>query len=96
MGEKVHKASEEIRGKIDKACKEVVMQDEVTKMRDNYQKQLVTARQNLTTVKQQTVFWESKINQLAGGIATCNDIIQKSQKVKRLELESGNNKEPQK
>lgn len=88
--------SEEAKEKINQVCKEVVMQDEVTKMRDGLQEQLTQARQKLTQARQQVTFWEAKINQIAGGVATCNQIMQKSQKVKKLELESDNSKEPKK
>lgn len=85
-----------LKEKIAQACKQVVLQDEVTKMRDQLQKQLAMARQEFANTKQRMTFWEAKINQIAGGIDTCNQIMQKSQKTKKLELESDNSKEPKK
>lgn len=99
MNREVHKvkeSSKEIKDKIAEACKQVVLQDEVVKMRDGLQKQLAQARQQFANAKQQVAVWEAKINQIAGGVATCNQIMQKSQKTKRLELESDNSKEPKK
>lgn len=78
-------AGKNIKDKIAKACKQVILQEEVIKQKQQIGQQLAQARQQL-------VFWDTKIKQLSGALANCNAILAKSQKAKVLELESDNTK----
>lgn len=84
----------EIKDKIAEVCKEVVLQEEVAKLKQQIQQKLTQAGQQLIQARQQIKLWENKIYELSGSLATCNAILEKSQKAKTLELESDNtNKE---
>lgn len=85
----------EIKDKVAKVCKEVVLQEEIAKLKQQIQQQLVQAKQQLIRARQQVNLWEVKIHQLSGSFATCNAILEKSQKAKVLELE-GDNIKPRK
>lgn len=79
------KIDSEIKDKIAKVCKQVVLQEEIIKLQQQLQQQLTQAREQL-------IFWDTKIKQLSGALANCNVILEKSQKAKTLELEGDNTK----
>lgn len=73
----------QIKDGIDKACRKVVLQEEILKLKQQ-------CEQQLTQAKQQLIFWDTRVKQLTGSLANCDAILAKSQKVKTLELESDN------
>jgi len=83
------KEIDKIKDKIAKVCKEIVLQEEIIKQKQQIEQQLAQARQQL-------VFWDTKIKQLSGALANCNAILEKSQKAKVLELEGDNTKPKEK
>lgn len=84
-----------IKDKIAEACRQVILQEEVVKLKQQIQQQLTQAGQQLIQARQQVKLWENKIHELSGRLGTCNAILEKSQKAKVLELE-GNNTKPEK
>lgn len=81
--------SEEVKKQLDQVCKQVVLQEEIIKQKQQIEEQLAIA-------KQQLVSWDTKIKHLSGALANCNAILEKSQKAKTLELESDNTKPKEK
>lgn len=73
---------------IKEVVQKVVLEEEVTKLKQQTEKQLTQARQQLT-------IWDTRVKQLTGSLAGYNSILEKSQKAKSLILES-NNTEPKK
>lgn len=87
--------TKDIKGKIAEVCKEVVLQDEIVKLKQQLQQQLPQAKQKFDQARQAMTIWSNKIHELSVSIATCNTILENSQKVKTLELE-GDNTKPEK
>lgn len=81
---------EKIAEKIDQACREVVLGEEVVNLKKQLGQQLGEAKQNLAVAQRQVIVWEARVQQVTGSLATCNTLMGKKQKPKSLILESGN------
>lgn len=55
--------------------KEIILKEEIEKLRTETEKQLDYARQ-------QTIFWNKKMQQLTGSLAICNVLLKKTKEEK--------------
>lgn len=67
------KGSNKIKEKIAKVSQQVVLQEEIEKLKQELEQQLAQARQ-------QVAFWSKKMNETLGGLAVCNVLVKKAQR----------------
>lgn len=77
---KTKKSTKNIEKEISKVCQKIVLEQEIIKMRNE-------ALQEIEQAKAQLVFWDTKIKQLAGSLASYSLMLQKSEKPKSLVLQ---------
>lgn len=90
--QRLDEPAKEIAEKIDQACKEVVLVEEIEKLKEQSMQQLSQAKDNFATAKQQLALWDTRIKQVTGSLATCNTLLEKRQKTKSLILQDDHNK----
>lgn len=71
MSEKVN---EEVKEKIAEICKQVILQEEVVKLKQQTEQQLNYARGQL-------IIWDTKVKQLTGSLGTLNVILEISKEL---------------
>lgn len=81
------KSTEDIKKEIKEVCQKIVLEQEIVKMRNDSQ-------QRLNQAKEQLIFWDTRIKQETGTLASYNLILQRSQTPKSLIL--NDNTEPKK
>ena len=75
-----------------KEMKEVILREDVARLKNQLTEQMKEAKGNLDFAKRQVLIWQTRVEQITGSMAACNTLLEKSRKAKRLELESDNAK----
>jgi len=91
-GQMIGKPSKETTDKIDKVCKEVVLNEEIINLKKQLTDQLNQAKENFAMADRQMTLWRTRIEQISGSIATCNTLEEKKQIAKNLVFGNDHNK----